>query len=61
MLALTAEDELVSTQNEHSHDVRSGIVEENRIMHQKKMPSSKWYLLKALSEQQTTLKAGISG
>ena len=36
MLAVTAGDELVSTKNEHKHDVRPGKVEANQIMHQKK-------------------------
>ena len=36
MLAVTAGDELVSTKNEHSHDVRPGKVEANQIMHQMK-------------------------
>ena len=36
MLAVTAGDELVSTKNEHSHDVRPGKIEANQIMHQMK-------------------------
>ena len=36
MLAVTAGDELVSTINEHSDDVRPGKVEANQIMHQMK-------------------------
>ena len=36
MLAVTAGDELVSTKNEHSHDVRPGRIEANQIMHQMK-------------------------
>ena len=33
MLGVTAGDELVSTKNEHSHDVRPGKIESNQIMH----------------------------
>ena len=36
MLAVTAGDELVSTKNERSHDVRPGKIEANQIMHQMK-------------------------
>ena len=36
MLAITAGDELVSTKNEHNHDVRPGRIEANTIMHQMK-------------------------
>ena len=36
MLAVTAGDELVSTKNEHSHDVKPGKIEANQIMHQMK-------------------------
>ena len=36
MLAVTAGDELVSTTNEHSHDVITGKIEANQITHQKK-------------------------
>ena len=34
MLAATAGDELVSTKNEHSHDIRPGKIEANQIKHQ---------------------------
>ena len=36
ILAVTARDELVSTKNEHSHDVRPGKIEANQIMLQMK-------------------------
>ena len=36
MLAVTAADELVSTKSEHSHDVRPGKIETNKMIHQMK-------------------------
>ena len=51
MLAVTARDELVSTKNEHSHDVRPGKIEANQIMLQMKKEARQQIVLPLVSRK----------